>query len=160
MAVFDLKQAVVTMQDGAGSPNTLTIKVGEGTLNFTETVNRVYKKDRGKLYTVINGDEEPVDVSIDFIWEFLRNDSGLGVSPEDVLKQANNASAWVSTDTNTCAPYCIDLFIVFTPVCSAIKTEHIQLPWFRYEKLAMSAKDAMVACSGKCNSTVAVVTRV
>lgn len=160
MAVFDLKQALVTFQDGAGTPNVLTIKVGEGTLNFSETVNRVYKKDRGKLYAIINGDEEPIEVSLDFIWEFLRADSGLGVSPEDVLKQANNASAWVSSDTNTCNPFCIDIFIVFTPVCAATKTEHIQLPQFRYEKLSYSAKDAMVACSGHCNATVAVVTRV
>ena len=161
MAIFDLKLATVTFQDGTTpTPNTLAIKVGEGTLSFTETRNRNYKKDRGKLYKVVNGDEEPLDVSFDLIWEYLRGDSGHPPSPEDAMKQINNASTWVSTDADTCSPYCIDIFIVFSPACAADKTEHIQLPQFRVEKLQYNAKESMVSASGKCNVTDATITRV
>jgi hypothetical protein len=160
VAVFDLKLATVTLQDGSGSPNTLAIRVGEGTLSYTEHKNRTYKKDRGKLYKVVNGDDEPIDVSFDLIWEYLRGDSGKPPSPEDAMKQINNASSWVSTDTDTCSPYCIDIITVFSPACIVDKTEKIALPQFRYEQLQYNAKESMIAVSGKCNVVDATLTRV
>lgn len=161
MAIFDLKLATVTFQDGTPTtPNTLAIKVGEGTLSFTEHKARNYKKDRGKLYKVVNGDETPIDVSFDLIWEYLKADTGKPPSPEDAMKQIGQASTWVSTDPDTCSPYCIDVFVVFSPPCVVDKTEHIQLPQFRYEQLQYNAKEAMVSASGKCNATDAILSRV
>lgn len=161
MAVIDLKNTTISVQDGtAGTPNSLNIKVGDGQLKYTETQNRDYIKDRGKLYQVRNGDEEPVDVSLEFLWEFLYADTALPPSVEDVLKQRGQAATWVTTDTDTCAPYCVDLIIDNAPPCAGTKTEVIKLRLFRWEKLDHDAKAGHVSVTGKCNITGATITRV
>lgn len=157
MAVFDLKNAVIEFLDG--STNSLEAKLGGGNLTFDETVNREYIMDRGKLYSVRNGDEAPLDVSFDCIWEYLKSDTGLPPSMRDVLYNINNASTWVSSDPDTCNPYCIDIRITLDQPCLADKKEVIFLQHFRHEKLSFSAKDSTIACSGKCNVTRANVTR-
>lgn len=161
MPVFDLKNADVEMLDGATpTPLSITIRTGEGTLSYSEKKNRVYKKDRGRLYKVMNGDEEPVDVSLDCIWEYLKSDTGITPSIEDVLKNRGEASAWVSTDSDTCSPYALDIRITFTPPCVTEKKELIYLSDFRYEQINHNAKDATLAVTGKCNVTEATITRV
>lgn len=160
MPVFDLKNADIKMMDGTSpTPNNITIRTGEGTCSYSEKKNRVYKKDRGRLYKVMNGDEEPVDVSIDAIWEYLKSDTGIPPSIEDVLKNRGEASAWVNTDSDLCSPYAVDLQITFTPPCITEKLEIILLSDFRYESLNHNTKDATLAVTGKCNVTDASITR-
>ena len=157
MAQIDLKNATITMKDG--STNELEIKIGEGNLSWTEKVNRIYTKDRGLLNDVRDGDEEPVEVSMDFIWEFLKADSGDPPSPIDVLKQAGEASAWVSTDADACRPYAIDIEVLYEPPCGGELDEKILLEDFRYEQLQFDLRNATVAVTGKCNKTTATITR-
>lgn len=161
MAVIDLKNTTITLQDGTGgTPNSVTARVGSGQLKYTETQTREYIKDRGLLYQVRNGDEEPVDVSLEFLWEFLLSDTGNPPSIEDALYKRGEAASWVTTDTDPCAPYCLDWVIVNAPPCAGVKTEHITLGQFRYEKLDHDAKAGQVSVSGKCNLTKATITRV
>lgn len=161
MPVFDLKNSLIEVLDGTTpTPESIEIHVGEGTVSYSEKKNRIYKKDRGKLYQVMNGDEEPVDVSFDLIWEYLKADTGNDPSIEDALKNRGEAASWISTDADPCAPYCVDLQITFTPPCSAQKKEIILLSDFRYEQLNHNAKDATIALTGKCNVTEASITRV
>jgi hypothetical protein len=159
MAQFDLKNAIIRLVDGTGSPNKLQIKVGEGTLTFDETKAREYIRDRGRLSTVRNGDQDPMDVSFDLIWEFLKGATTTIITPEDFLKQRGGASAYISSDTDVCAPYAVDIEIWYDPTCSTDKIETITLPDFRYEKLSHDAKAGMIKCSGKCNATEATVVR-
>lgn len=161
MPVFDLKNATIRIKDGTSpTPNNIEIKMGEGTLSYTEKKNRVYKKDRGKLYQVMEGDEEPVDITIDGIWEYLKADTGNPPTIEDALKKRGEAASWVSTDSDLCAPYAVDLEIEFIPPCVADKKEIILLSDFRYEELAHNAKEANISIRGKANVTEATITRV
>lgn len=161
MAVIDLKNTTISVQDGTGgTPNSLNIKVGGGQLKYTEKVNREYIKDRGKLDQVRNGDEEPVDVAFEFEWEFLYADTGKPASIEDALKQRGQASTWVTTDTDPCAPYCVNIVVVNAPPCAGTKTEVIKLLYFRYEQLDHDAKAGQVQVTGKCNIKEATITRV
>lgn len=158
MAQIDLKNATIKLKD-KDATHTLEVKIGEGNLSYTEKVSRIYTKDRGNLNDVRNGDQEPVEVSMDFIWEFLKASSGDTPTVEDVLKQRGQAAGWVSTDDDACRPYALDLEILYTPVCGGAQKERIVLEDFRYESLAHDLRNASVAVSGKCNVTQATITR-
>lgn len=159
MSQFDLKNAVVRFKDGTGTPKKLDLKVGDGNITFDETRTVEYVKDRGKLSEVRLGDEMPMDVSFDIIWSFLKAVSTLDITPEDALKQRGGAAAWVSSDSDLCAPYAVDIEIWYDPQCTTQKIESILLPDYRYEKLNHNAKSGMIASSGKCNATQATINR-
>lgn len=160
MPDFDLKNATLKVIDGDGTPHELEAKIGEGTLSFTEKFNRIYRKNRGKLDRVKKGDEEPIDVSFDFVWEYLTAASGSGVPTiREALLKLGEAAAWVSTDPDTCAPYAVDLEIELIPDCASEDKETILLQDFRVEQLQHNGKEATVAATGKCNVTLATITR-
>jgi hypothetical protein len=147
--------AVITL-----GPRKLTIKVGEGNMSYNEKRNVEYKKDRGRLDTVRLGDEEPMDVSFEFWWEFIKSTSGENPSIEDVLKQRSEASDWITTSPDECEPYCVDIEVHYVPPCGDVDTELIELKYFRYEGLNHDLKGGTISCQGKCNITEATVTRV
>lgn len=147
--------AVLTIQ-----PHELEVKIGEGNLTYTEKKARTYTKDRGKLSTVRNGDEEPVDVKLDATWEWIRASTGSTPTVEDVLKKRGEASNWVSSSTDPCEPYSVDLVIEYKPDCGNEDWEIITLPDFRYEELPHDSKAGTLSIQGKCNVTEASVARV
>jgi hypothetical protein len=141
-------------------PNILNIKIGDGNLKYTEKKDMEYIRDRRNLDIVREKDEQPVEVDLEFVWEFLRADSGDPPTFEDALKKRGNASTWKSTDPDQCQPYCVDLEIIYTPPCTGIKREIIELPLFRFEDLDHDLTNGKVSVKGKCNVTEAIVTRV
>lgn len=166
MAVLDLKKVTVKLQDGT-SPTKLNIsvKLGEGNLSYTEKRPIDYLKDRGLLDTVRLGDEEPVEVKLEFLWEYITSDSGATVpTVEEALKNSGPASAWVSSATaDTCAPFALDLVFIYDPTCSGagvtFSKETITLKYYRYETLEHDMKASQVSTSGNCNVTVAQAVR-
>lgn len=139
----------------------LEVKVGEGNVVWTETLNRDYILDRGNLDTVRNGDQAPVDVKFEFTWEWITAVTGSGVPTlEDALKNRGEASTWVTTDSDVCAPYCVDIIIWYDPGCGGSNTEKIELPYFRYESLDHNISDSQISCAGKCNVVEATATRI
>lgn len=141
-------------------PHSILATLGEGNLTYTEKRNMEYKLNQGRIKWVRLGDEVPMDISLDFAWEFLTAAS-TDVIPtiEDVLKQRGLASNWVTTGLDPCEPYCLNLVLVYTPPCPGVESETINLIYFRYEELEHSAKDATVSVKGKSNALFATVTR-
>lgn len=162
MATMDLKNCVMVIKDGTTpTAKSLTVKISGGTLTYNETRNREYVLDRGKLGGGIrDGDEAPLDLSFDFIWESLKADTGDPPSVEDALKKRGEASTWVTTDSDTCNPYCVDIEVTYTPPCAGEKREVYLFPDFRYESLNHDFNGAKVSVSGKCNVTEPTITRV
>jgi len=159
-AQIDLKYATIKIKDG--STNELTITIGEGNLTYTEARNIEYTLDRGILDEVREGDQIPVDVSMDFVWEYLRGSSASGAPPtvEEALKRIGNAANWVSTDADACRPYAVDIEVTYAPIpASCGDQEVITLPDFRYESLDHDLRAGTVSVSGKCNVTQATVVR-
>ncbi len=139
----------------------LRIRIGEGNLTWSEKKPREYKKDRGLLYEVRNADEEPVDVTMAFLYETLTASSGDPPTPEDVLKRRGEASDWISTGTDPCSPYCVNIRLDHRPLgCTTFDMERVVLPFFRHESLDHNPKDGTVNVQGKCNVTEATVTRI
>ncbi len=160
MADFNLKNAVLKIKDGtAVTPNELTVKLGDGNLSISEKKNREYRMNRGLLDTVRDGDDVPLEVSFDFRWQYLKASTGDPVSIRDALTKTGEAADWVTTDSDTCAPYAVDLEFIWTPACAADDIETVTLPDFRYEDISYDAKAGTISVSGKCNVTVPTIAR-
>ena len=161
MAVIDFKDTRLFLQDGtAGTPNEVEIIVGDGNLTFDETTTREYRLNRGKLNEVKNGDETPMAVSFDFEYNYLRGD-GVTPSLEDALKNRYAAASWLTTDSSDpCAPFALNIKIVYDPDCAVGDTETTILPDFRQEGLSHDISAGTISCTGNCNATEATSVRV
>ncbi len=157
-----LVDALVDNQVIAVGPQCLELKLGDGTLTYSETKNREYKLNRGIIDKVRNGDQAPMDVSTTFAWTHITSHSSETIpSVEDCLKNRGLAAAWVSTGQG-CDPFAVNLVIRNAPTACVGETypiEKIVFPEFRYEKLDHDAKAGTVSLSGKCNATEPTVTR-
>jgi hypothetical protein len=154
--------AVATTVSGSVTFNgrKLEIKIGEGNVTFTENTPHEYILDRGRLDTVRLADEEPMDVSFEFTWEFLSAVSSSGTPTiKEALKQLGEASDWETTSADPCEPYCVDIEINYDPGCGGDNTELIVLQQFRTNSLDHNLRDAQVSASGQCNVTGSVDTR-
>jgi hypothetical protein len=142
-------------------PQILEVKLGEGNFTYDENREIEYLRNRGILDTYREGDEQPLDVSFDFTWEFLKSLSGAAVPTfEEVLKQQGAAADWVSSNTaDPCAAYVVDIEIINAPACGNVLAEVISLPQFFYTQLSHDSDAAQVSVTGQCNVTKAVITR-
>ena len=137
----------------------LTIKVGEGDISWTEAREFIYDRDRDVLDTVRLGQDQPISVDASFTFEFITAETGKTPTPVDALNQDGEASEWVSSATDLCEPYSVDIVILHCQPCGADQDQDILLPDFRYESLDYSVADASIAFSGQCNATRATVVR-
>jgi hypothetical protein len=136
--------------------NGIYLKLGEGTLTYSEKRNLIYVRDRGFIDTMKIGDDEPMDVSFDFTWEFLRSATGTPPTIEEAIKQIGGASGWVSTAIDPCEPYCVNVWILDIPPCGT-DAESIQLPEFRWTGFDHDLKGGKVSVKATCNVLQATV---
>lgn len=171
MPLIDLKHTRLYFRDRA--TNWIEFGVGEGDLTYTAARNIETDKNRGQLSRVREGEQEPLKVSFQFFWKYLRGSNGDPPTIEDVLYHENEAADWVSaaTDliggtTDASAPFAVHIQIVFTQTCIASDGttynagEQIVLPEFHFTELSHSLRDATVSCSGICNRNVAAKQRI
>lgn len=140
-------------------PHQIDVVVGDGNCTYDEKRGFKYVLNRGRLDTVRQDADMPVDVTIDATWEFLRGDTDDPPTIEDVLKQRGNASTWVSSSDDPCEPYAVDVEIEYDPPCPGIKRELIEINDFRYESFSHDLLKGTLAVKGKANVTDAIVTR-
>ncbi len=139
----------------------IEVKIGEGNLTYSENRNIDYILDRGLLDDVREGDQVPMDVNFDFQWEYIVGSSGSAIpTVEEALKGTGEAAAWVSTDSDACRPYAVDLEIEYLPVPSTCGDgEVITFSDFRYETLDHDLREGTISCAGRCNVTKAAAVR-
>ena len=137
----------------------VAITIGEGNLAYTEAQNMDYRLDRGILDTVREGDDIPVEVSMDFSYEFVTTGTSETITPSDALKQIGGANEWVSSAADLCEPYAVDIEIERDVTCGTTEDETTLLSDYRWESLEYSLRDATISSSGKCNVTEATVER-
>lgn len=166
MPIIDIKDAYIYIVDGTtATPNSLEVKVGEGNLTYSERYNVEYRRNRGRIGSgadVRAGDEEPCEVSLDLVWEFLRSVSGGDVTPEEALKRVGSASDWKSTGSDPCAPYAVDLVVEYRPSCSGgdgTLNERITFSEFRLEQLDHDLRAGTLSAQGKCNEVAPTIIR-
>lgn len=159
MAVINIRNATVLIRGGTFG-QFVAVKIGEGNITYDEKRNITYVKDRGIIDTVREGEDDPMDVRLDATWEHITAQSG-GLVPtvEDAFKQRGPASTWISSSSDLCEPYSVDIVIKDVPTCGAEQPETIILPDFRYESINHDLKAGTLSFSGKCNAKEAIVTR-
>jgi len=128
-------------------------------LTYTEHNEYSYDLDRGDLDTVREGNQVPMDVKLDAVFEHITQGTSEAVSPMDALKGIGGADEWVSASDDPCEPYCIDLIVKHTPPCGTAQLETVTFPDFRSESREINYKDATISVSGKCKATEPTVTR-
>ena len=136
----------------------IEIKIGEGDLKYTEADEYKYDKDRGLLDTVRKGDDVPMEVSMNFTFEQVKSGTGEVITPIEAVKGIGAASEWVSSSSDPCEPYAVDVVVVDARPCGSAQSRTYTFPDFRSEKRDYDIKNANIAVSGKCNATEPIIT--
>jgi len=139
-----------------GTPNSLEITVGEGNLTYSEKRPVEFKKNRGILDEVREADEEPMDVSFEFTFDFLKG-TGTGTPTiEDCLKRLGDASAWKNASLAACRPDCVNIAFTNNPSnCAATDDEVTEIYEMYHESLDHDLRGGQVSCAGRANRKVA-----
>lgn len=137
----------------------LEVTIGEGNLTWTEAKEYEYLLDRGDLDTVKEGDEQPLEVSLEFVYNHVTQGTSESVTPVDAVKGSGGAGEWVSSSSDLCEPYAVDMVIRHCVPCGTDEDEEITFPDFRYESLEYDLSEATIAVSGRCNVSEAVPIR-
>lgn len=140
-------------------PQRVAIKIGDGNLTWTRNKEYNYELDRGNLDTVREGDQIPMDVTIDFTYEHIRTGTGEVITPDDALNQEGGAAEWVSSAADACEPYAVDILIDHATPCGSAEDELTTLPDYRYESLNHDLDAATISSSGRCNAVSPTVVR-
>ena len=129
----------------------IEVKIGEGNVTWSESKEYEYLLDRGDLDTVKEGDEQPLEVSLEFVYEHITTGTSEDITPVDALKRGGEATEWVSSATDQCEPYAIDMVIRHCVPCGTDEDEIVSFTDFRYESLEFDLGEATIAVSGRCN---------
>jgi len=160
MARIDLRNTTITLKDGSSTPNEVEIGIGQGNLTWTENIEYEYLPDRGVLDDVVEGDEQPVSVDFQFKFDYLKSASGATTpSVYEALHNIGNASSWVSSDTDICRPYSVDIEIENVTNCTTGDNETYLFSDFRVESVNPDIGGAQVSASGRCNIVRPTITR-
>lgn len=154
LAAGVMDDAVITF-----APQEVTIKVGDGDVKYTEADEFIYDKDRGELDTVRRGDDVPMEVNFNFTYEHITTGTGETIAPMDAIKRRGSATEWVSSASDLCEPYAVDIEVTHAAPCGTSQDEITIFPDFRSEKREVSFKDSNIAISGKCNVTEPITSR-
>ena len=140
-------------------PQRIEVAIGDGDMTWTEQRELIYDLDRDQLDTVRLGEDQPLEVELAFTFEYVTTESGQAITPVDALKRINEASEWVSSSSDLCEPYAVDLYVVHCVPCGTDQDQDFLFQDFRYESLEYSIQDASIAVSGRCNVTDVTTTR-
>lgn len=123
------------------------------TPQLVATVSSIFKH-AGVRYTVVSATDSlltftpalmaDIPASTTLVFEAVE------LTLEDVLKQRKGARGWVSSDSDVCRPYALDVVLSYSSCGDAFK--EVTYPDFRYEQLVWDASAATVSLSGKCNA--------
>ena len=142
-------------------PIEVAVKIGDGNLTYTENVEYEYLLDRGSLDTVRQGDAQPMDVNIDFVYEFVTTGTGEAITPVDALKGINGASEFTSSSSDPCEPYAVDIEVDHSPgsCASSTQKEVTLFPDFRRDTLEFDLDAATISATGRCKAEAPTITR-
>jgi len=140
-------------------PQQIAVTVGEGNLTYTESKEYTYDLDRGDLNTVREGNEVPLELSLEFVYDHVLTGTSETITVVDALKGRNGAAEWVSSSSDLCEPYSVDVEIDHATPCGTVQDEVTVFPEFRYDSLEFDLSAATIACTGRCNATEPTITR-
>lgn len=138
----------------------IEVELGQGNFSFTESVDREYRLSRGRLNKVRNLDEQPLEVSFEADWEFVRTGTGEAITFPDALKGVGGAAGWFPSSEDPCEPYCCTLVLVYEPDCGGADIEQFTFREFRHDSLDFDMEAASISVTGRCNITEVEIERI
>lgn len=132
--------------------NELEIEVGEGNFTWSAKTPRDYKLSRGRLSRRKNGDEEPMDVNIDGIWDKLSSVTADTVPTIlEALTRTGEAADWVSAG-GECQPYSLDVVVDHRPDCANLTrpNELTIFPDFATANIDGDLENGSLSVPGQC----------
>jgi hypothetical protein len=155
-----LANAISDGDDITFLPAQVEINIGEGNLTWTEKREINYKLNRGVLNTVVQGDDQPMEVNTEFLYEFYTsNADGFNPTPVDFIKRTGAASELASSSSDPCEMFSVDMEVEYIPPCGSQDPEIVTFPDFRYEQIEADLKNGTFSISGKCNAVEPIVER-
>lgn len=156
---IDLRNCTIKLVDGTTTPNTLTIHLDDGNIQWTHKRNIVMKKDRGVLDYMKELDEQEMEVSLECRFDTLKASSGDPVTPYEFFNLTGGASGYKSTNP-ACQPNACDIFIYVSYTCGTVIEDEIhQFPKFAFTEIGGDYKSGTLSVKGFCNAIKPVATR-
>lgn len=160
----DIRNATLLIQDGTATPLEVEVKFGEGNITWDENSPYEYLPERGEVAagTVRFADQEPLSVSVEGIFENLISNGAEDVTVYEILKRVGAASAYVSTGSDPCEPYAVDLVLMLDTNCTggaAPLGEIITFAEFRVESISPDVRGGTLNFSGKCKNVAPTIIR-
>ena len=160
MPQIRLQNSTLWIQGGASEA--IEVTIGDGNFTWTENRSIEYTLNRGKIDAANGGvaregDDQPISVSFDILWDEYIVDGAGSVTPVEALKQEGaQGSSWVSSDLDSCTPYAVDLQLIrnlgdcFTGTNQYEKYVFVS---FRYESIDHDVDAGTMSVSGTCQAT-------
>ena len=120
-----------------------------------------YTNDKGVLDKRRRGDQVAMTVNLNVILEYYEGLTlGSVPSPIDALKRIGHAAAWVSTDPDPCAPYCLDLVVENVPACvgTDLKETYV-FPQMALIEVGGDMSESTLSIQGSCMAQEPTTTR-
>ena len=140
-------------------PQQISVTIGDGNLTWTVNKEYEYLLDRGNLDTVREGDQQPMDVTLDSVYEQITTGTSETITPYDAMNGVGDASEWVSSSSDACEPYAVDIEVSHSQSCGTAQDETTLLPDFRYDTLEVDIDAATISFTGRCNAVTPTVPR-
>lgn len=141
-------------------PRKLEVKVGEGNIEHTKNKDPQIDLDRGVLDGARTGNEQPMDVSFSFVYDWLRSTTADTPTADEALEREGEAADWSNAAADECEPYQVTLKVIDAPDCGTAQAEIILYPYFLPQTVNASIEAASVSVTGVCVATKPIVRRV
>lgn len=123
----DLQGCTITFRND--KDETVTFRLGEGSLTWTQQREFEYELDRGKLDTVRVADEQPIDVELDMQYDWIQACSDVIDRPIDVIRSSG--------------PEGLDMFV-------EMDDEWYEFRGFHWESMEWSLSEGLLSLTGRC----------
>lgn len=119
----NLRDGQLVINDGTGTPLTLTLALDEGDLSFTINQNTIQVRDRGVLSHTRPGDQATVDMSFSAKWVELLG-ATLTVPTEDTLyEMVNNVDDTYTSTSGAGEQYTLEYVFTITDPAGGATTD-------------------------------------
>ena len=106
-------------------PRKLEAKVGEGNIEHTKNKDPIIDLDRGRLDGARAGNEQAMEVSFTYVYDWLRSSTPDSPTVDEALEQEGEASDWLTAAADPCEPYQVTLKVIDSPDCGSENAEVI-----------------------------------
>lgn len=159
----NLRDAVMVILDGSGSPKTLTLVLDEGDLSWQNSKSTIEVLDRGVLHHTRPGDEVSVSLSYSAKWTQLIGRAYTASEGDFLYEMVNNTGSKYTSVAAAGEQFClIHRFTINDPKSASNTSEQVQFNKVYMETCECSEGDeySVVNFSGRDFETAPTVTRV